>query len=267
MARVLQAFNASQTLPGSAGIILGNFKGFGNLFRNSVLLTEIVLGDIVLIYRCYVAWGGNPRILMIPILTVLGSAATSAGVIYSFATAPPPSEINVFALKKLQYFILATQTLVLFNNMFCTGLLSWKLWRMSRALLSRPQRRSLRAVAKIILQSGLITTVTWIIWMTLTLLRQPCHIIVLNSLAPITGATFCMIVSRVALGMGSENKSADELPRTQIDRSRGPILPVLDGTGRRHRPMQITISSRESIRIENGTQYKDKMALAGLPAL
>lgn len=267
LSRLLLAFDLAQNIPGSAAIALNNYGSFKNLFRNGVLLTEISLGDVVLVYRCYIAWGGWHIIPVIPTLLVMGITATSVGVVYSFATAPPNQ--NVFQLTQLQNFILATQLLVLLNNIICTSLLSWKLWSMSRIMISRTQRRSLRAVAKIILQSGLITTVTWITWMTLTLLHEPCHIIILNSLAPITGATFCLIVSRVALGMGSENKG-EELPRTRvdIDRSRGPIIPVLDGSGRRHHPMEINISSRESVRVEKtemNVLYKDKLALAGLP--
>lgn len=46
----------------------------------------------------------------------------------------------------------------------------------------------------------------------------------------------------------------------------GSILPVLDGTGRPHRPMEINVSSRESVRVETEMVilYKDKMALKGL---
>ena len=47
------------------------------------------------------------------------------------------------------------------------------------------------------------------------------------------------------------------------------ILPVLDGTGRPHRPMEINVSSRESVRIEMEADnvYKEKEMLAGLAHL
>lgn len=47
------------------------------------------------------------------------------------------------------------------------------------------------------------------------------------------------------------------------------ILPVLDGTGRPHRPMEINVSSRESVRIEMEADnvYKEKETLAGLAHL
>jgi len=259
LARVLRAFNLSQTQPGAAVTILSNYASPENLVRSGVLFMEILLGDTVLIYRCYVAWSGSLRVIVLPSVLVLGTIASSGCLVYEFSKTPPQS--NIFALKGLQATIITTQTLVLVNNVLCTSLLTWKLWTMSRALVSRAQRRSLLGVAKIIVQSGMLTALPWLIWIILNALRQRAHVIVLNSLAPITGGAYCLIVSRVALGCTLKDGEAQEESLPVL-----PVTPVLDGSGRPFRPMEITVSSRESIRVETEMDilYKDKMALAGL---
>lgn len=47
--RVIDAFNISQSHPGSALTVLQDFPSFKNLFRSGVILSEIILGDIVLV--------------------------------------------------------------------------------------------------------------------------------------------------------------------------------------------------------------------------
>ena len=63
------------------------------------------------------------------------------------------------------------------------GLLAWRLWHMSRAIVSREQRHSIRSVARIIAESGLITMIAWVIWITLNATHQFAQIIVLNSVS------------------------------------------------------------------------------------
>ncbi|KAF8584420.1 hypothetical protein K439DRAFT_1389508 [Ramaria rubella] len=266
--RLMDAFNLSQTHPGAALTVLEDYSSFKNLFRSAVILAEIILGDVVLIYRCYVAWGGSFRAIILPLLVLCGTAVTSGGVVYGFSKSP--SGVNIFKVKTLQSFIISTQVLVLMNNIICTGLLAWRLWSMSRAMVSRAQRHSLVAVARIIAESGLITAATWIIWTILNATHQYAQLIVLNALAPITGATFCLIVSRVALGVSSEaHKPTNDAVHHRGDEPSMSVLPVFDGTGRPHRPMEISVSSRESIRVENEMDilFKDKMSLAGLTLL
>ncbi|KAF8525607.1 hypothetical protein BU17DRAFT_83913 [Hysterangium stoloniferum] len=261
LARLLRAFSVSQTQPGAAQKILSDFSSLGHLMRSGVLLMEILLGDIVLIYRCYVAWGGSLRVIVLPSVLILGSIASGGCLVYEFSTTSPQS--NIFGLKELQASIITTQALVLGNNVLCTSLITWKLWSMSRAMASRAQRQSLLAVAKIIAESGILTALTWLIWIILNALHQRAHVIVLNSLAPITGGAYCLIVSRVALGYtGKDGEAQEGLPIA-------PITTVLDGSGHRLRPVEITVSSRESIRVETEMDvlYKDKMALARLSHL
>ena len=70
------------------------------------------------------------------------------------------------------------------------GLLTWRLWRMSRAVLSREQRQGLRSVARIIAESGAITTLAWVTYITLNALHQPAAVILLNSVS-ILSFFFC----------------------------------------------------------------------------
>jgi hypothetical protein len=84
------------------------------------------------------------------------------------------------------------------------------------------------------------------------------------------GGAFCLIVSRVALNVNTEvRKSSSEMAHHGGDSVLGSILPVLDGTGRPHRPVEIKVSSRESVRIETEMDilYKGKMPLGELAHL
>jgi hypothetical protein len=66
---------------------------------------------------------------------------------------------------------------------FSEGLLAWRLWHMSRAVVSREQRHSLRSVARIIAESGLITALAWIIWIILNATHQVASILLLNAVS------------------------------------------------------------------------------------
>ncbi|KAF8523833.1 hypothetical protein JB92DRAFT_3109828 [Gautieria morchelliformis] len=263
LVRLIDAFDLSQIRPGAAEDEFEDLSSFKDLFGNTVILAEIILGDMVLIYRCYVAWGSSFRAIILPLILLLGTLVTSGGVIASFSDTSPGSDI--FAGKRLQAFIISTQALVLLNNALCTGLLAWRLWRMSRAVVKREQRHNLRSVARIIAESGLITALAWIIWIALNATRQFASIILLNALAPITGGAYCLIVSRVALNVSTEaRKSSSEAAH----HCRDPTL-VLDGTGRPHRPVEINLSSRESVSVETEMVIlcKDKMPLGELAPL
>lgn len=88
-----------------------------------------------------------------------------------------------------------------------------------------------------------------------------------------TGGSYCLLVSRVARGLDNDSDpvAPTDAQVYQCADTASPLVtsisPVLDGTSRPHRPVEISVSSRQSVRVETEMDvlYQDKKARLALP--
>jgi len=165
-----------------------------------IYVTNNILADGLLIYRCYVIWGTN-YILIVPVLLLLVT------IVFGYS------------LQLRLFFILSLTT-----NLFVSTLTAGRIWWITRLasplLESQTLKRSSKAVA-IVLESGAIYAIAVSIHMVLFHLNLPGDDVAFLALGQIVGIVPTLIIVRVGLGATMEcnmasSESGSNPQKTQI---------------------------------------------------
>lgn len=152
------------------------------------------LGDILVIYRCYLIWRKSRYIIILPSILLLGSIATTFFNWYYFQH---PDEFDFMAILPVFYM---TFPLNLAQNVLTTSLIAWKIYMQHRETMRSGLQLSagldLVGVIRIIVESAMVYTVETLIIIVLFFLNHPAVVIVQHALPPSTGIVFCLIAIR-----------------------------------------------------------------------
>ncbi|KAJ7199436.1 hypothetical protein GGX14DRAFT_661988 [Mycena pura] len=181
-----------------ANVFFNDYAAVSEIVQNVFLGLCVAFGDSMIVYRLWVVWS-NIWIVIPPIMTLLDMAVS---LIITIVETPRLSTIaEDTGVTPITVFTLVT-------NIYCTGFISWKLYKISQAtkgLVSSPI--SLARVAAIIVESAAIYT-TWVIFYTVThQLNLNVQFAAQNSLGAVAGIANALIYARVGLGRAIERSS------------------------------------------------------------
>ncbi|OSD05842.1 hypothetical protein PYCCODRAFT_1361691, partial [Trametes coccinea BRFM310] len=195
-ARIVKAFITFRDAPGGPAAFFNQLSEFTQIFGSTVYVVQTIIGDGVVLYRCYMVWS-DVRIVLLPLVLLLGSIASGIGILYSFARVVPEAEIFV---DELQSWIVSFFSLTLATNILCTGLVALRIWRLNRAIM-KFARRSYRPILFLVLESGAVYSLTLTALVVLYKTGSWFQYVLLDSISPIVGLVFSMIIIRVGLGI------------------------------------------------------------------
>ncbi|EMD39639.1 hypothetical protein CERSUDRAFT_81022 [Gelatoporia subvermispora B] len=203
-------FNHFYTTLNAIGVV-----GFANETQQLVgadlliSLTDFV-GDMVLIYRCYLVWGRNWYICVLPFLAALAGFACVCGVVHLVVAVAPTAPVAPAALVPLGT---AGYALPLCTNVMVTSLIVGRIWWTSRGAAKNAALRSTisttRKAMNIVVESGALYLVAQLILVVLFALGHPAQAIVAVMAVQIYGIAPTMIIIRVGLGVSSEQTTKD----------------------------------------------------------
>lgn len=214
--RLFEAFIYKAREPGGPAAYYKAAREVKFVVKTAFYVAQMFVGDTTMIYRLYIVWGGDWRIIVLPTITT--SALTIAGinVVVSFARQAPGVDIFTSASGHWVVTVFAT---TLFTNILVTSLISWRVWSFSRRL-DDINRRSTRPVIQIVVESALIYTVCLLITHVSYLAKAPFQFIALDATSPAIGIAFALLVVRVGLGRGAENITTAHTTRQRDGRTR-----------------------------------------------
>ncbi|KAG6334145.1 hypothetical protein ID866_4952 [Astraeus odoratus] len=200
-------FNHYSTILSTTGV-----NGYSNetmpLLGADILVSVTdFLGNVVLMYRCFMLWGNNPIVVILPFLAALGGLACIAGVANLVLSINPTSPAPPHAVVPLG---LAGYTLPLCTNVIVTSLIVFRIWYTSYILPSSPPfagQTAARRAMMLIIESGLLYLLTQLVYVVLFALEHPATGIIAVIAVQIYGIAPTLIIIRVALGISAEQTS------------------------------------------------------------
>ncbi|KAI0044517.1 hypothetical protein FA95DRAFT_252655 [Auriscalpium vulgare] len=161
--------------PGGAEAQLSQISNVLVNVKNSLYISQVLIGDAMLIYRCFMVHGKNWWIVVLPIILWLGNVILGAFIVYIPFTL---HEHAVLSVSRLGPFITSGMSLTLTINIFCTTMIVRQIWL--------TQQRSLRIFGSdgfkhvqsftraigIIIESAAMYTVTAIVFFALQLRKS-----------------------------------------------------------------------------------------------
>ncbi|KAG1814396.1 uncharacterized protein BJ212DRAFT_369475 [Suillus subaureus] len=184
------------------------------------LLSSVVdlVGDLLLLYRCWFVWGKNSYVIVLPLITALGGFGCILPIPSLLLTIDPTSPVPPTAIVPLT---IAGYVLPLCTNIMVTALIAGRLWYTSRIPVvdehGKPMILKIAAGGRpmmLIIESGALYMVTQLIFVILVATGNPAEAILSYAGTQIYGIASTLIIIRVGLGISLEQTV---LPTTHIE--------------------------------------------------
>ncbi|KAI5117635.1 hypothetical protein M0805_008442 [Coniferiporia weirii] len=183
---------------------LANISDNLNRVKDLMYITNIVLADCIITWRCYVVWAGDLRIVGLPILMIIGTAIAGYRSMSQYFLSNPSAEIA-------DAWVTTTFAVSLTTNVIVTPATAGRIW-----YISRPQRKILgysgnayRTIVLLLIESGAVyaaAKITQFILFKLaprTILGNHPFQIVYIMMPQITGMMPTLIIAVVNAGLTS----------------------------------------------------------------
>jgi len=184
-----------------------------NVAKTGLYLAEFVVADGIIVYRLWTVWNGNWSICVPPACTLLAEAVVGTATTYQFTRVRLGQDIFETECGR---WITSSFVLQLFTNIYCAGLIAFRIWSINRSLKSIGQT-DLTPVIMIVVESAALYTFMTLLTMILYLAGSNAQFTALNITIPVIGLTFSLIIIRVSLGIshnGAETTQATTTLRT-----------------------------------------------------
>ncbi|KAG2144677.1 uncharacterized protein EDB93DRAFT_1241237 [Suillus bovinus] len=168
------------------------------MITGAIFVLQTLLGDGVVIYRCYVVWQ-TVWVIILPSILWCDIAATGVYSIYSFSHTTSTSG-HVFS-QETREWVLAFYASTLATNLLSSGLLAYRIWKIERNIASsRAMKITTTSILRVVMDAAILYSIA----LLCTLIGLVCSnngtLVMLNVLTPIISITFYMVIIRIAMG-------------------------------------------------------------------
>ncbi|KAH9838082.1 uncharacterized protein C8Q71DRAFT_577470 [Rhodofomes roseus] len=201
--RIIKAFIIYRNEPGGPAAFFNELSEFTQIFGSTLYIAQTLIGDSVVLLRCYLVWG-TVWVVMVPFVLLLGSTASGIGILYSFAKVVPQADIFV---NELQNWITSFFSLTLATNIICTSLVALRIWWINRSIMTFVNH-SYYPIIFLVLESGAVYSATLTVLIILYKTDAWFQYVLLDAISPIVGLVFSMIIIRIGLGITTARGSS-----------------------------------------------------------
>ncbi|KAF7359220.1 hypothetical protein MSAN_01264100 [Mycena sanguinolenta] len=213
--------------PGGPAAFFANPSENTFVFKNAVYSFQTVLGDGVVIYRCYKVWK-SVWVIIFPCLLWIGVAITAAGSVYS-CTRPSSTDTSDIFVKELGQWITSFYSMTFSCNLVATILLASRLYMIHRGVRnSRVGNGRTMGILLIIVDAGALYSMTLLAALITFALKTNGQYVVLDMVTPIISIAFYMVIVRVGIARHnnsrsntSNNQTAPRVPMSRQENSGG----------------------------------------------
>ncbi|THH32128.1 hypothetical protein EUX98_g2071 [Antrodiella citrinella] len=195
--RLIRGYVEFANAPGGAAGYLSQLAPWDHVFKDTIYATTELLGDAISIYRCWVIWERNWKVVAFPILLLfvsIGSGYTVCGLYTVIRTTKTVFDGRLASWVSTFYAVAVVQSSI------TTGLMMYRIWQAEKRTASyRTGQSPLRPVLWILLESAALLVVVEIVLLALYTADYNCQYLLLEPVTPIVGITFTSITLRIGL--------------------------------------------------------------------
>ncbi|KAG2048119.1 hypothetical protein BDR06DRAFT_1013252 [Suillus hirtellus] len=185
------------TFPGGPEAFFADVAQITFMVKNILYTSQTMLGDGIVIYRCYVVWQ-SVWVIIVPSLLWFGMAVSGFGAVYSFSKATSDAG-DIFA-KSTGPWIMTFYAMTLGSNLSASGSLAYRIWRMECDVSAlRATKSSMMPIVRVLADSAILYSVTLLSALVCFVKANNGQYVVLDMTTPIISITFYMIIIRIAM--------------------------------------------------------------------
>jgi len=173
-----------------------------------------MLGDGMVIYRVWVVYSRNYWVLILPILSYIGTTVASIMSVVFIGKASGAD--TPFYLPSLEIWLPAFFALTFATSVLCSLLIAGRLWYIRKRVQIHRTLDTLTTVLRIVIESASIYSLTMLVYLITYTAKSNTSIIFGDMVSPVIGIAFSLITIRVhnAFNPDNYNTSAGNLDRT-----------------------------------------------------
>ncbi|KAK0480493.1 hypothetical protein EDD18DRAFT_1312327 [Armillaria luteobubalina] len=223
--------------------------------KTGFLTGSVVTGDAMIIYRLWIVWGFNYRVIVFPLGTLVGLAVCGVGITYQFAKYTPGQDVFATVAGR---WITSDCVFTLLTNVYCSSMIAWYIYR-THKVSSSVGGSKIMSVLAIFIESAAIYTQprrTWTIFFMITyLIKTNIQFNTVDFWPEAAGIAFSLINVRIGLGWAQKSGISSTLGGSSGSRSgrgseRGTEIPL--------HPLTINIS-QAIVKDSGESQTNDEM--------
>ncbi|KAG6865532.1 hypothetical protein C0991_001725 [Blastosporella zonata] len=203
--RMLAGYIDHADTPGGPVAYIGNLRPWDHILKDTLYATQENLGSAAAIYRCWILWNKNWKVILLPITLLIANLVSGYTVCATYAVVLPTD--TVFN-SRLDRWIKTFYSVAVILNIMTTGLMGIRIWTTHRKSASYSVGQSkLLPVLQILVESAALQLVVEIVLLALYCSNINAQYIVLESVASIVGITFNAITLRIKFHAMSQSTS------------------------------------------------------------
>ncbi|KAE9392005.1 hypothetical protein BT96DRAFT_924966 [Gymnopus androsaceus JB14] len=204
--RLIEGFIVLRNQLGGPAAYFSDVSIPANVAKVTIHTVNSVLGDSIMVWRCYNVWEQRWLPSILPILLIIASAVCGFGQAIIFAEAK--STHSAFG-PQLEKWNGSLFSLSLTTNVVVTSLIATRIWWVGRQI--NPESTfKYRRVLTLVIESGAIYSSALIIEITLYFLNSNAFYIIYDPIAQLTAITPTMIIVMTSLGLTSKDLNSGE---------------------------------------------------------
>ncbi|KAH7920719.1 hypothetical protein BV22DRAFT_780533 [Leucogyrophana mollusca] len=167
------------------------------VFKNVVYGLQTLVGDGVVIYRCYAVWQSY-WVLLFQGMLWSSVAVTAVGSVYNVSQATAYSS-DLFA-KQTGQWVTAFYVSTLATNLISSGLLAYRIWTIDRHVATlRATRNTVIPIVRVLVDSAILYSAALFAALICFVCSNNGQFVVQDMLTPIISIAFYMVLIRVGI--------------------------------------------------------------------
>ncbi|RDX45908.1 hypothetical protein OH76DRAFT_913596 [Lentinus brumalis] len=215
--RALKAFSLNARQPDGALVFYSNISSASAVAKDAIYVTTLLLGDGFLTYRLFIVWNRAWWITVVPILLVLGTAASGYGACVELITTFVTLGSSFFFGPPTLPPLLATlYSLPVATNLLLTALIAG---RITWTLVGTSKRDVLVVsnwhweVLETVIESAFISSAGLVALLSTYLVDSNAMYICMEAVQPLIGLNFALIILRVHFRGARQDQAPSALRR------------------------------------------------------
>ncbi|KAG1784279.1 hypothetical protein EV702DRAFT_44589 [Suillus placidus] len=176
------------------------------VIKNAIFILQTLLGDGVVIYRCFVVWQ-TIWVIILPSMLWCSVAVTGFYSVYNFlqAVQPTSNTERIFSKTTLRC-IAAFYTLTLVTNLLSSGLLAFRIWKIERSVsTAHATKVTTTGILRVIMDAATLYSISLLCALISSLCSNDGGFVMIGILTSIISITFYMVIIRIAMGKNTHS--------------------------------------------------------------
>ncbi|KAL4255970.1 hypothetical protein AB1N83_011465 [Pleurotus pulmonarius] len=209
--RLLQGFALHAGDVGGPLTYLGNMRMWDHIMKDTLYATQEILGNAAGIYRCFILWNSDWRVIALPLLLLVGSIVSGYTVCARYTQVDPT--VTIFH-PWVKSWLEAFYSIAVVQNVMTTALMAFRIWRTSAKSAQYKTENALLPVVRILIESAALQLVVEIVLLVLYARDVNAQYILLELVTPTVGITFNAITIRIKLRAMSKSANSTAFSRS-----------------------------------------------------